>query len=415
MNGKPIRRGMVLVGVAGMMSAAMAAEAANTLGGASKKVSTRVTAFSAHGVSPKMAERVTSQFRTALSQNEDVEVKDHPSRVKTIVYGSVFLLGTRIGLESHIINVDSGELLCGTDMPCDSEDQIERVAVNLAADLLKKIRDHDKIQQAPKKRKNLLIFNFDTKNVSPGAAFGATALIRSAMLNTGNFLVVGPAAAEMIMREPGFIKAGPLTQESALEMGRLMNVGYIMMGDVVLSEGKIRVTARLVNVEAGTVEMSQSGTCPREEELPETIHALVEQFVKDHKEAKKIPMAVMDFLAPGVPAALAASAASSMEGGFFNSGRFEVIPSSRMQAIMKEQGWKGRPADEGIGIEVGRMLNVRYVSRGSMSGMENTWTLAVKVMDVNTGKTVFEKTAVCTQEELPRAAVSLAESFRPAE
>ena len=98
---------------------------------------------------------------------------------------------------------------------------------------------------------------------------------------------------------------------------------------------------------------------------------------------------------------------------FTSQFKFEIVMEGlrgekSVAAICQERG-----ITEADGLQIGRMLNARYVLLGSVGTLGSTYTLAARLLDVETGGVVGGRQVVCEEcrvEEVVDAAVRLAET-----
>lgn len=99
-----------------------------------------------------------------------------------------------------------------------------------------------------------------------------------------------------------------------------------------------------------------------------------------------------------------------------NTGNFTVIERNRMDEILKEQGFqKTGCTDNECAIEIGRLLNVKYIITGNLDKLEDLYTIAVRLVDVETGeitKSVDEDCKGCSiQDALLKSVTNAADKL----
>lgn len=74
--------------------------------------------------------------------------------------------------------------------------------------------------------------------------------------------------------------------------------------------------------------------------------------------------------------------------------RFEVMERSRMDEILKEQGFQktGACTESSCAIEIGQLLGVKYMVLGSAGKFGKTYTLNARIVDIRTGSIIDEVT-----------------------
>ncbi len=106
------------------------------------------------------------------------------------------------------------------------------------------------------------------------------------------------------------------------------------------------------------------------------------------QETKKQPVAVNDLRPQGLESSSAAIITERLRNELFNTGVYTVLERSRMDDILKEQGFQksGACTDEACAVEIGRLLSVRYMVTGTIGKIGRTYTLNVRMIDVESGE-----------------------------
>lgn len=99
------------------------------------------------------------------------------------------------------------------------------------------------------------------------------------------------------------------------------------------------------------------------------------------------------------------------------SGRFQIMERSRMEAILKEQGFSQNAlacSDSDCSLKLGKLLAVRRLVTGSISRLGNLYTLTARILDVEKGQILQEAYLDCQgslqqvlTQEVPRLIQSL--------
>ncbi len=119
-----------------------------------------------------------------------------------------------------------------------------------------------------KERPNIAVSEFDVTEgggVSKAVAVIVSDAVRDALFNTRRFVVVDRAAMDVILQEQAFQKSGCTTAECAVEIGKILNVKFMIIGSIGLLEddkgsgkGEYTITVRVVEVETGQTKDSKS-------------------------------------------------------------------------------------------------------------------------------------------------------------
>lgn len=104
-------------------------------------------------------------------------------------------------------------------------------------------------------------------------------MLRNELVNDGHFLVVERGQMDAILDEQGFQQTGCTDQSCAVEMGRLLSVKKMLIGDVSESNGTLYVTVRVVDVEKGVVEYAEKEVADSDERLDKITSNLAKKLV----------------------------------------------------------------------------------------------------------------------------------------
>lgn len=90
---------------------------------------------------------------------------------------------------------------------------------------------------------------------------GLTNRLRSELFKTNKFNVIERSRMEEILREQGFQQLGCTNTECAVEIGKLLSVNFIVLGNVDKVGSIYSVNVRLVNVETGKIVKNEIEDC----------------------------------------------------------------------------------------------------------------------------------------------------------
>lgn len=116
-------------------------------------------------------------------------------------------------------------------------------------------------------------------------------------------------------------------------------------------------------------------------------------------------LAVLDFEAKGgVSKDEASIITERFRAQLLRSGRFRIMERTKMQEILKEQGFQqsGLCDTTECSVEMGRLLSVNRILSGSVSKFGNIYSLSARIMDVEKGNILVEEyeDCECRLEEL---------------
>lgn len=103
----------------------------------------------------------------------------------------------------------------------------------------------------------------------------------------------------------------------------------------------------------------------------------------------KIPVAVLEFKASGGISADEASILSNrFRGILVNTDKFEVVERDQMSTILKEQDFNmsDNCNSQECAVQIGQLLGVKQMIAGSVGKLGQTWTIDLRLIDVEKGK-----------------------------
>jgi len=111
----------------------------------------------------------------------------------------------------------------------------------------------------PQKRKvNIALLELEGKNVQPTEASIISDILRESMFKTSRFQVLERNEMNQILKEQGFQQTGCTETSCAVEIGKMLNVEYMMVGSVSRLGGTFIVNVRMVELHSGSVKVAES-------------------------------------------------------------------------------------------------------------------------------------------------------------
>lgn len=100
-------------------------------------------------------------------------------------------------------------------------------------------------------------------------------------------------------------------------------------------------------------------------------------------------VAVMEFTAKGVSGDEAGMLADMFRSDLVGTRIFKVLDRNNMEKILKEQSFQGSGCtDTSCAVEIGKLLNMKYMIVGTFSKFGSTYVLVVDIIDVETSEIV---------------------------
>jgi len=110
----------------------------------------------------------------------------------------------------------------------------------------------------------------------------------------------------------------------------------------------------------------------------------------------KQAISVMDFKAYGVDENIAKQVTDAFSTGLVNLKTFNIMDRSQVSQILKEQSFQqsGACNDESCLVEVGQILGVDRMIFGSIGKLDNSYTLNIKLLDVETAEIIAQQNII---------------------
>ncbi|OGF45103.1 MAG: hypothetical protein A2536_06360 [Candidatus Firestonebacteria bacterium RIFOXYD2_FULL_39_29] len=116
---------------------------------------------------------------------------------------------------------------------------------------------------------NVAVLSFESKNVSETDTSIFVSLFRHDLYRTNKYLVIGRDKMEDVLKEQKLQMTGCTSSECAVEVGKLLNVRKIFIGDINELGGIYYITVRLLDVESGSVDKSERIRCESKNDFEE--------------------------------------------------------------------------------------------------------------------------------------------------
>jgi len=114
-----------------------------------------------------------------------------------------------------------------------------------------------------------------------------------------------------------------------------------------------------------------------------------------------VEIAVIDLTGNDIDVSTVAGLTERLRAELFKTGKYQVIERSRVDVILKEQGFQQSGCtDAQCAVEIGRLVNVSAIVLGSVSKIGNIYTVSIRLVDVSTGKIQQVSTEDCADCEI---------------
>lgn len=107
----------------------------------------------------------------------------------------------------------------------------------------------------------IAVTEIEAPDLSANEVVALTNRLRSELINTGEFTVLERSKMNEILKEQGFQQTGCTNTDCAVEIGQLLNVEYIILGNIDKVGEIYSVNIRLVNAGTGKIERNENVDC----------------------------------------------------------------------------------------------------------------------------------------------------------
>lgn len=99
-------------------------------------------------------------------------------------------------------------------------------------------------------------------------------------------------------------------------------------------------------------------------------------------------IAILDLEASGLDAGEVKTLSDALRNNIIDQGAYTVLERSKMDVILKEQGFQasGACTNEACAVEMGQLLGVDAMVLGSVGRVGKTYSVTVRMLDIKTGK-----------------------------
>jgi TolB-like protein len=133
-------------------------------------------------------------------------------------------------------------------------------------------KDTDKLRVA--------IMDFSSEDLSKADARKISDLIRTEMINTGQYTVIERNEMNKILNEQGFQMTGCTDVSCAVQAGKLMSARKILVGTIMKIDQNIIINGRIVDVEKGTADFAEKELAKSKEDVYRAVEAFAAKLTK---------------------------------------------------------------------------------------------------------------------------------------
>ncbi len=133
------------------------------------------------------------------------------------------------------------------------------------------------VEKSPLKPPTIAVLNFSATKTSNAMA-NASNVVQDELTNSQKFLVTDRKAMDQILKEQAFQKSGCTTQECAVEIGKILNCKFMVVGEINVLGGEFQLSVRVIDVETTQVSFSKIEWVDSEKDLRFAAVRLVESI-----------------------------------------------------------------------------------------------------------------------------------------
>jgi len=220
-------------------------------------------------------------------------------------------------------------------------------------------------------RPAIAVMDFTAVNTPGPVAIAVGNIVRDGLIKSGRFVIIERSATADILSEQAFQKSGCTTVECAVEIGKLLNCKFMVVGDVTQLGGTYQVSVRVVEVETAKTPVSdvqhaesQRGLLDIASKLAEDMAQLIggEQIVRRYADEVR-PIAVYGVLhlLLGDASVFLSPESGQVELGTGNGGgNGDDPPAAEYRAISSALYERVFGPDESILPALGGGVGLRY-------------------------------------------------------
>lgn len=137
--------------------------------------------------------------------------------------------------------------------------------------------------QGPLPKVAVLTFR-DTASAGTNVGFGdaISEMMTTALIRSNYFEVIERAQIKKILEEQQFSISGSVDSNTAIELGRLLGVEYIVVGSVARLGTLFEADVRVIETQSGKGVLAESGTSRGEENLRAMVNSITDQIIEQY-------------------------------------------------------------------------------------------------------------------------------------
>ncbi|MBD3308294.1 hypothetical protein GF339_17790 [candidate division KSB3 bacterium] len=127
------------------------------------------------------------------------------------------------------------------------------------------------------------VLNFQSILVAEELGIAVAEIFRTEIVGLGNYTVIERGMIEQVLKEQELQLTGTVDSETAVEIGKLVGAKFVVIGSIVKTGKVYTINSRLIDVETGIVKIGENIQGHGEDEIPEMVHKLSLQMIRNTK------------------------------------------------------------------------------------------------------------------------------------
>jgi curli biogenesis system outer membrane secretion channel CsgG len=221
------------------------------------------------------------------------------------------------------------------------------------------------------------------------------------MIALNRFAIVEESKINALLKEKNVVQAGCFDVGCYSASGRTIGLQKLIVGNVTELNKILTISVRIIDIETGKIE--KTALVDSKNDLPlitKDISLLVFKLFAATKgkqqgvfsfalKGMEPAIAVLNLDANGIDSIVTLGITDRLRIDLFNTGKFNVMEREKMEEILKEQGFQQTGCTvQSCVVEIGKLINVKYIVAGSITKINNTYSLSTRMIDLATGKII---------------------------
>jgi len=122
------------------------------------------------------------------------------------------------------------------------------------------------------------IMDFSGQDITPRDAKKISDLIRTEMINTGQYTIIERSEMGKILQEQGFSMTGCIDVSCDIQAGKLLSARKMLVGTIMQLDEQLIINGRIIDVEKGTADIAQKEIAESRRDLVRAVESFVNRI-----------------------------------------------------------------------------------------------------------------------------------------